>query len=103
MSSLACGGGLAVTGRQAGENRKRDGKMRFSGRYLAELNVRERLSLLHQPGLGLPLVPVDDQDGSVSAQTPLVRRLAPRAGLQKHGTHLNSGGYCSTIQATSKQ
>lgn len=34
--------------------------------YLAEPNMWKSLSLLHQPGLGLPLVSMDDQDGTIS-------------------------------------
>lgn len=37
--------------------------------YLAESNVRKRLSLLHQPGLGLPLVSMDDQNRTIPVNT----------------------------------
>lgn len=37
--------------------------------YLAEPNMWIRLSLLHQPGLGLPLISVDDQNRTISVNT----------------------------------
>lgn len=73
-------------------------------RYLAELDVWEWLRLLHQPGLGLPLIPVDDQHRPISAQHKSNPVNAHHSTVGRSvRTHLDSGGYCSTIQATSKQ
>lgn len=45
--------------------------------YLAESDMWKSLSLLHQPGLGLPLVSMDYQNRTISVNTTQNQELRP--------------------------